>query len=195
MGLFRRKGTWRTIRQDYASLPREQWTEDEQEHWWQHCSEDEYWAEWERWSRETYDHPRVKKIRRDCLDLALEAARDTDAQAVTASGAVRSDGGAVGAEFACLLRIEGDTITEPVLLPGTVSGDEHAIFQLWMQPIDRNVRGSLHSHPDEHPYPSDADLELFDHQGEVHLILCRPYGPDDWRAYDHTGVPVHLDVV
>lgn len=198
MGLFRKKGTWRTVRADYASRPRNEWTDDEEAHWWATCSEAEYWAEWEAWSRETVPHPRVHAIRRSCLDMALEAARETDGQAVARAAQegrlARSDGGAPGAEFACLLRIQDGVITEPVLLPGTVSGDEHAIFDLWMMPHDPEVRGSLHSHPDEHPYPSDDDLDLFGHQGEIHLILCRPYGPDDWRAYDHTGQPIALEV-
>lgn len=195
MGLFRKKGTWRTIRADYAKLPRSEWTEDEEAHWWQHCSEEEYWAEWEAWSRETAPHPKIRFLHRSALDMAREAARETDAAAIAdAGGAVRDDGGEAGAEFACLLRIEGDAITELVLLPGTVSGDEHAIFDFLMQPQDREIRGTLHSHPDPHPYPSDADLELFDAHGEIHLILCRPYGPDDWRAYDHKGRPVALEV-
>ncbi len=182
MGLFgRKKGKWREIRQGYQSLPRDQWTDDEEAHWWSHCSEEEYWAEWERWSRETVEHPHIKKIKRGLLEMAREAAAATDADSP--------------AEFACLLEVIGDTVTELVLLPGTVAGDEHAIFNLWMAPVDASVRGSLHSHPDEHPYPSDADFELFDKYGEIHLILCRPYGPGDWRAYAHDGTPVHLEVV
>lgn len=198
MGIFgRKKGRWREIREDYQKLPRGEWTEDEESHWWATCPEPEYWAMWEAWSRETYEHPRIKKIKVDCLDMALRAAAETDARATAdaVDQGPREDGGERGAEFACLLDVRGDTVTELVLLPGTVSGDEHAIFDLWMQPVDKTVRGSLHSHPDEHPYPSDADFELFAYQGEIHLILCRPYGPDDWRAYMHDGTPCHLDVV
>ncbi len=199
MGLFGRKGKWRTIREDYDKLPRAEWTDDEEAHWWAHCSEEEYWAEWEHWSRHTVPHPKIKKVRRDVIDMARQAAAETDqaaiAEAAAAGDLIREDGGERGAEFACLLKVEGDTITELVLLPGTVAGDEHAIFNLWMQPIDKTVRGSLHSHPDEHPYPSDADFELFEAHGEIHLILCRPYGPDDWRAYAHDGQPTSLEVV
>ena len=183
--LFRRRPRGRElwIREDYRERPITEWTDDEYDHYMLHCTDEEYWAEWEAWSRQTQPHPRgITRIRRDCLDLAREAARDTDAPERPR-------------EFACLLRVEGDTVTEPVLLPGTVSGDEHAIFDLWMQPVDKEVRGSLHSHPDEHPYPSDDDLELFAAHGEVHLILCRPYGPGDWRAYDFRGNPVDLEVV
>lgn len=182
MGLFRRRRREYVVREGFASLPRDQWTDDEYDHWFRSLPEADAWAEWDAWSRETFEHPNgIRRIRRDCLDMLREASRDTDADGPK--------------EFACLLRVEGDTITEPVLIPGTVSGDEHAIFDFWMQPLDKDVRGSMHSHPDEHPYPSDADFELFEAHGEVHLILCRPYGPHDWRAYDFTGTPVHLDVV
>ena len=70
-----------------------------------------------------------------------------------------------------------------------------ALFHLGMKPVDRTIKGTLHSHPDPHPYPSDADFELFEHEGVIHLILGQPYGEDDWRAYDHTGVPTFLEVV
>jgi proteasome lid subunit RPN8/RPN11 len=200
MGLFgRKKGKWRTIREDYRSLPRPEWTRDEEAHFFTTCSEDEYWHDWEVWSRQTVAHPSIKKIRQNVIDMARRAAAETDgtatAEAAAAGVTVREDGGKPGAEFACLLEVRDDTITELVMIPGTVSGDEHAIFNLWMQPVDRTVRGSLHSHPDEHPYPSDADFELFSAHGEIHLILCRPYGPDDWRAYAHDGMPTHLEVV
>lgn len=179
---FRRRRE-RVIRADYRGLPEEEWTDDEYDHYMATCSEEEYWAIWERWSREAGPHPHgITRIRRSCLQLAREAARETDHEDEPR-------------EFAALLRVEGDTITELVLLPGTVSGDEHAIFNLWMQPVDRHVKGTVHSHPDEHPYPSDDDFELFEKEGVVHLILCRPYGPRDWRAYDHVGRPVHLEVV
>ncbi len=186
MGWFsrrRRKGRSYVVRADFESLPMDQWTDEEYDHWFRHLPEADAWAEWDHWSRQTQPHPAgIRCIRRSCLDMARESARETDSP-----DAPR--------EFACLLRVEEDTIEELVLLPGTVSGDEHAIFDMWMAPLDKQVRGSLHSHPDEHPYPSDADFELFEKHGEVHLILCRPYGPTDWRAYDFAGRPVELSVV
>lgn len=179
----RPRGREMWIRPDYQDLPQHEWTDDEYDHWFAHLPEDEAWQQWDRWSRETHPHPNgIAKIKRGCLRICRESARDGDTPGAPL-------------EFACLLRVEGDTITEPVLIAGTVQGDEHAIFDFWNQPLDRDVRGSLHSHPDEHPYPSDADFELFAAHGEVHIILCRPYGPDDWRAYDFRGIPVSLEVV
>lgn len=156
----------------------QEWTEDEHDHYMQTCSEEEYWAEWEAWSRQTVAHPRVRFVRRGVLDLALAAGRDSFPD-----------------EFAAMVRVEGDTVTELMVLPGTIGGDEHAILPIYNTAVDRTIRGTLHSHPDTHPYPSDADLELFSHHGDIHFILGEPYGPDDWRAYDHTGQPVHIEVI
>lgn len=178
MGLFRKKGRERVIRADYRALPSDKWTEDEWAHYDANLSDDEYWAEWEVWSRETVEHRTVKRIRRGALDLAREAAR---------SGHPK--------EFGCLLRVVGDTITDVLLMPGTFEGEDSVLFNLWMQPVERSIKGSLHSHPDAHPYPSDADFELFEKHGTIHLILCEPYGRDDWRAYAHDGTPVSLKVV
>lgn len=202
MGLFDwlrgRRGREYVIRADFEQLPPDEWTDDEYDHWFRNLPEEEAWAQWDAWSRQTVEHPKgITKIRKACLDMAREAARETDRIAMQEAGGRRrvDDGGEVGAEFACMLHVQGDTITELVLLPGTVSGDEHAIFDATMGGYDKSVQGTLHSHPDEHPYPSDADFEMFEKEGVVHLILCRPYGPDDWRAYDWRGVPVTLKVV
>jgi proteasome lid subunit RPN8/RPN11 len=179
VGWFGRNKTRRlAVREGYEKLPEEEWTEDEVDHHLQTCSEDEYWAYWDRWSLDTYEHPTVRKIRKSALDMGFEAARASFPQ-----------------EFGCMLRVEKDTITELVLVPGTIQGDEHAIFALGNLPVDRSIQGTLHSHPDPHPYPSDADFELFEHHGTIHLILAQPYEGEAWRAYDHTGVPTYLDVV
>ncbi|MCA1810441.1 MAG: hypothetical protein LC623_00315, partial [Halobacteriales archaeon] len=77
MGFFSRKPKVRKVRfrTNYRSLPQEEWTEDEFDHWFDGLGEREQWAEWERWSRETYDHPTIKAVRRSVLDLAAEASR------------------------------------------------------------------------------------------------------------------------
>lgn len=173
-----KKGRWKTIRANYRTLDPETWTDDEHDHFWATCTDEEYWAEWDRWSFDTFEHPTLRKVRRSVLDLALQAAQASHPL-----------------EFAGLLRLKGDTITELVLLPGTIQGDSHAIFQMHMLPVDRTINGTVHSHPDPHPYPSDADFELFDKHGAIHLILCEPYGPEDWRCYDHMGTPTFVEVV
>jgi proteasome lid subunit RPN8/RPN11 len=179
MGWFgRKKGKWRTIRADYRTLPMQEWTEDEEAHFFSTASEEEYWHAWDEWSLDTYEHPVYHSIKRGVLDLARAAAKASHPQ-----------------EFGAMLRVQGGVVTELVLLPGTIQGDRHAIFQFQMMPVDRTLNGTLHSHPSPHPYPSDADFTLFEKYGAIHLILGHPYGPDDWRCYDHTGVPTFLEVV
>lgn len=98
-------------------------------------------------------------------------------------------------EFGGTLRVKGDTITEVLLVPGTVSGATHAIFKLHMLPIDLSVKGTVHSHPGGNPRPSRADRELFDRFGSTHIIIAEPYTRDTWRAYDGHGEPITLEVV
>jgi proteasome lid subunit RPN8/RPN11 len=179
MGLFgRKKPKEPQVRPDFQSLPQEEWTEEEFDLWFATLSEQEQWAHWERWSLETYEHPTIKKILGSVIDMGMEAAKASHPH-----------------EFAAMLRVEGDTVTELLLVPGTIQGDQHAIFQFGMLPVDRSIKGTLHSHPSPHPYPSDADFALFEKHGMIHLILGEPFGPDDWRAYDHTGTPTFLEVV
>jgi len=121
------------------------------------------------------------KITKRCLALLLESAKSTHPN-----------------EFAGLLRadtIEKDTIIEVVLLPGTISGSSHAIFQFHMQPIDFSIVGTIHSHPSYSWKPSSADLQLFQKHGRIHLIIANPYIENSWRAYDAKGHEISLTVV
>ena len=121
---------------------------------------------------------KVFGIRRKTLRMILEASRDTYPK-----------------EFAAILRAEEGVITELLLLPGTISGDVHAVFQLHMLPIDFSVVGTIHSHPSGNFRPSEADLQLFSHFGRIHIIAGRPYTEDSWAAYDHYGKSWKLEIV
>jgi len=122
------------------------------------------------------------KITRKCLDLIVESSKSNYPQ-----------------EFGALLRvdrIEKNTIIEVVLLPGTISGDSHAIFHLHMLPIDYSIVGTVHSHPSSVVHPSDADLDLFNHFGKIHIIVgVSAYGEIVWNAYDYTGHSVVIEVI
>ena len=130
------------------------------------------------------DIPPIKKtwkITRDCLSFICESAKSTYPK-----------------EFAGLLRVsddEKDTITEIVLLPGTVSGDAHAIFRLHMRPIDFSLVGTIHSHPSGSPHPSDADRQLFSKYGKVHMIVAYPFTETSWKAYDAYGEDIIMLIV
>ena len=121
------------------------------------------------------------KIKRKCLEMIFESAKSTFPK-----------------EFGALLRVDSekkDTIIELVLLPGTISGDSHAIFRLHMLPIDFTVVGTVHSHPSPSPYPSDADLHLFGKKGKIHIIAAEPYNENSWKAYNFSGEEVKIEVV
>jgi len=121
------------------------------------------------------------KIKRSCLDLIFECAKDSHPY-----------------EFGGLLSVDEtlkDTITEIVVLPGTISGESHAIFKLHMSPIDFSIVGTVHSHPSPSANPSGADLELFRKHGKVHIIAAKPYNYDSWKGYDHKGDNIKIEIV
>ena len=87
------------------------------------------------------------KIKRECLELIMECAKSNYPN-----------------EFGGLLRVDSeskDTIIEIMILPGTVFGESHAIFQMHMRPVDFSIVGTVHSHPSPSFHPSNADLALF----------------------------------
>jgi proteasome lid subunit RPN8/RPN11 len=121
-------------------------------------------------------------IQRRCLDLILESSKSNFPN-----------------EFGALLRVDRTaktTITEVVLLPGTISGNSHAIFKLYMLPIDYSIVGTVHSHPSSISRPSEADLDLFGHFGRIHLIVgVSSIGGTSWRAFDYNGKELQVQVV
>ncbi|EEB74495.1 Mov34/MPN/PAD-1 family protein [Thermococcus sp. AM4] len=98
-------------------------------------------------------------------------------------------------EFAGFLR-EKDGIFEEVLIaPAGHFGRTSAFFNTWMLPLDDDVKGTVHSHPDHVCWPSRQDLWFFSKFGGVHLIICYPFTPSDVRAFLSSGEPVEIEVV
>jgi proteasome lid subunit RPN8/RPN11 len=121
------------------------------------------------------------KIEHNCLDLIIESAKSVYPN-----------------EFGALLRVDDNkksTISEIILLPGTVQGETHTIFKLHMMPIDFNIVGTIHSHPSPFPIPSNSDLELFRKHGRVHIIIANPYDYYSWKAYDYNGEEIKIEIV
>jgi len=121
------------------------------------------------------------KIKEKCLDLIMECSKSSHPN-----------------EFGGLLRVDidkKDTIIELIMLPGTISGESHAIFKLHMLPIDFTIVGSVHSHPSPSAMPSDADLSLFRKHGKVHIIAAYPYNHNSWKAYDKNGDEIELSII
>jgi proteasome lid subunit RPN8/RPN11 len=133
--------------------------------------------------RKIPQHPPIQwSITKQCLDLIFESSKSNYPQ-----------------EFGALLRVDRvqkHTIIEVVLLPGTISGDSHAIFRLYMLPVDYSIVGTVHSHPSAIARPSDADLDLFSHFGRIHIIVgVSAFGNVSWKAYNYQGSPVSLEVI
>ncbi|MFZ2833859.1 MAG: metal-dependent protease of the PAD1/JAB1 superfamily, partial [Methanothrix sp.] len=72
---------------------------------------------------------KVLGIAKDTLKFILEASRST-----------------APLEFAGLLQVDDDIITEVLILPGTESSRMNALVRLYMLP-NMQVAGSVHSHP------------------------------------------------
>ena len=98
-------------------------------------------------------------------------------------------------EFAGILRAKDGIIKEVLLIPGTLSSGESAVLRLHMMPIDPSACGSVHSHPSPFPVSSGSDLGLFAKFGRVHLIVASPYNERSWRAYNHRGNEIDLEVI
>ena len=121
------------------------------------------------------------KILRDCLALICECAKDEYPN-----------------EFGGLLRVDSldkHLITEVVILPGTIAGETHALFQMHMRPLDFSIIGTVHSHPSRFPFPSQADQQFFQKYGRVHIIAAYPYSFSSWKAYNARGEEMTLEVV
>jgi proteasome lid subunit RPN8/RPN11 len=121
---------------------------------------------------------KVEGIARKTLRMILEASRDMYPR-----------------EFGAVLRAEEGVVTELLLIPGTVSGKRHAIFQFHMLPADFSVVGTVHSHPSGVYEPSDEDRALFSHFGGVHIITGHPYTESTWAAWTNKGERYPLKVV
>ena len=121
------------------------------------------------------------EIKRECLEFILECAKSIYPN-----------------EFGGLLRVDSvkkHTIIETVILPGTVSGETHAIFRLNMLPIDFTIVGTTHSHPSVSFHPSDADLLLFRKYGKVHIVAAYPFTLSSWKANDYNGNEINITIV
>lgn len=121
------------------------------------------------------------KITKSCLDLILESSKDIYPN-----------------EFGALLRIDDynkNIISELIMLPGTISGDSHAIFRMHMRPIDFSIVGTVHSHPSYSYTPSKADLELFRKYGKIHIIVAKPYTSSSWEGYDYSGNQIDIEII
>jgi proteasome lid subunit RPN8/RPN11 len=112
---------------------------------------------------------KVRGIARDTLKFILEASRSS-----------------LPAEFAGLLQVDDDIITEVLILPGTESSRMSALIRLYMLP-NMQVAGSAHSHPSGALLPSEADIQFFSRTGDYHIIVGPPFDERSWVCYNAAG--------
>jgi len=116
------------------------------------------------------------KITRTALEFILGASR-----------------GAHPREFIGMLRADGDTITETLIIPGSKFEECRSSILAHMVPMDTTIIGSIHSHPGP-PRPSRADLEFFRKMGRFHMIVGYPYSPRDIAVFNSDGSPASLEL-
>ncbi|WP_435360374.1 Mov34/MPN/PAD-1 family protein [Haloarchaeobius sp. DFWS5] len=129
----------------------------------------------------------VVGIARDTIEFALEAAEDTHPNEYM--GMLR---GTSADQLG--LDVDGQVVTDVLVIPGTRSNPVSATVQTNMIPNDMRALGSIHSHPNGVLRPSDADLATFG-SGTAHIIMGAPYREGDWRAFDQYGDPRELPVL
>jgi len=112
---------------------------------------------------------KVRGIARDTLKFILEASRSS-----------------LPAEFAGLLQVENEIITEVLILPGTENSRMSALIRLYMLP-NMQVAGSAHSHPSGVLIPSEPDIQFFSRTGDYHIIVGPPFDEHSWVCFDATG--------
>jgi proteasome lid subunit RPN8/RPN11 len=112
---------------------------------------------------------KVLGIARDTLRFILEASRSS-----------------LPNEFAGLLSVEDEIITEVLILPGTENSRMSALVRLYMLP-NMAVAGSAHSHPNGDLRPSEQDIIFFSRTGDYHLIVGPPFEEQSFVCYDGSG--------
>lgn len=89
---------------------------------------------------------------------------------------------------------DGRVITDVLVIPGTASDSSSATVNTTMKPNAPGTVGTVHSHPSGVLRPSDTDRQSFK-RGHLHIIVGKPYGWNDWKAFDSDGEPTDLDVL
>ncbi|MFZ2377208.1 MAG: Mov34/MPN/PAD-1 family protein [Methanothrix sp.] len=116
-------------------------------------------------------------IAKDTLKFILEASRSS-----------------APLEFAGLLQVDDDIITEVLILPGTESSRMNALVRLYMLP-NMQVAGSVHSHPSGVLRPSEPDILFFSRTGDYHIIVGPPFDERSWACYNAAGERRDLPVL
>jgi len=85
-------------------------------------------------------------------------------------------------------------IFELVMLPA-VYGKNFSSIRTDLIPFDRNIIGTIHSHPGRNNNPSQGDLKVFSMLGKIHLIICQPFEPENIKGFDEKGKEIQIEKI
>ena len=112
---------------------------------------------------------KVRGIARDTLRFILEAPSSS-----------------LPVEFAGLLQVDKEIITEVLILPGTESSRMSALVRLYMLP-NMQVAGSAYSHPSGDLRQSEPDIIFFSRTGDYNINVGLPFNKQSFACYDGAG--------
>ncbi len=98
-------------------------------------------------------------------------------------------------EFASFLREKNGVITELILSPVSFFGKTGSIIDWNSLPIDRDIKGTVHSHPIPNTSPSEADLYFFSKFGKYHGIIAFPYTQETLVFYSNRGKVLEYQII
>ena len=98
-------------------------------------------------------------------------------------------------EFASFLREEKGVIKEIIFSPVAFFGKTGSIIDWNSLPLDRNIKGTVHSHPILDSSPSKEDLYFFSKFGKYHGIIAFPYLPETLVFYSSTGEILRHEII
>ncbi|MCD6140131.1 MAG: Mov34/MPN/PAD-1 family protein [Thermococcus sp.] len=98
-------------------------------------------------------------------------------------------------EFGGFLREKNGIFEEVLIIPKGYFGKESIYFDTWLLPHDENIKGTVHSHPEPSPRPSQADKKFFSKFGGVHLIIAYPFEAWSIKAYNSDGLEVKIEII
>lgn len=118
-------------------------------------------------------------IKKETIEMIIHAARN-----------------AYPKEFIGLLgsRMENNCIDELILMH-SVYGDGMSSIYMESKPVDRNIIGSVHSHPSHSNEPSDEDIHSFPKFGKIHLIISFPFNMNTIKMFDSKGEKIEFKVL
>ncbi|NJE25747.1 metalloprotease [Thermococcus sp. MV5] len=98
-------------------------------------------------------------------------------------------------EFGGFLREKDGIFEEVLIIPKGYFGKESIYFDTWLLPHDKNIKGTVHSHPSPSSRPSQADKKFFSKFGGVHVIISYPFKEWSVKAYNSEGVEIEIEII